>query len=248
MLGELLTQEVRFFCGPVKKELLPTPYVHPNHPTTPPIPSAIHYSQGFLHNNPFSNEEAAEESEARKKRRVQENRVENVSNGHHSPKQAQSPHSPAHATPAAAGSPRAATNGVGSNPSSPHSPPAKTGTSPTRLSPSEPAMVCLLCHRTLEGIGFVQCTSQTQHKFCLSCSRESSRASPRMSTAPVACVVWSQRAPLHVGSWNRISPQSLPLVALEKKSGIDKVAHTIFPLSLSLNLSTHSDTTAVVFQ
>ena len=72
-----------------------------------------------------------------------------------------------------------------------------------------------------------------------------SRASPRMSTAPVACVVWSQRAPLHVGSWNRISPQSLPLVALEKKSGIDKVAHTI---TLSLNLSTHSDTTAVVFQ
>ena len=109
-----------------------------------------------------------------KKRRVQDNGVENVSNGHHSPKQAQSPHSPAHATPTAAGSPRAATNGVGSNPSSLHSPPAKTGTSPTHLSPSEPAMVCLLCHRTLvEGTRFVQCPSQTQHKFCSSCWRES---------------------------------------------------------------------------
>ena len=42
LLGELLTEEVRFFRGPVKKELLPTPYVDPNHPTIPPIPPAIH--------------------------------------------------------------------------------------------------------------------------------------------------------------------------------------------------------------
>ena len=171
LLGELLTEEVRFFRGPVKKELLPMPYVDPNHPIIPPIPPAIYYSRGFLRDNPFSNEEAAEESEARKKRRVQD---ENVSNGHHSPKQAQSPHFPAHATPTAAGSPRAATNGVSSNPSSLHSPPAKTGTSPTHLSPSEPATVCLLCHRTLvEDTRFVQCPSQTQHKFCFSCVRES---------------------------------------------------------------------------
>ena len=175
VLGELLTEEVRFFRGPVKKELLPTPYMDPNHPTIPPIPPATLYgNRGFLRNNPSSNEEAAEkECEARKERRVQENGVENISNGHHSPKQAQLPHSPTHATPTAAGSPRATTNGVGSNPSSPHSPPAKTGTSPTRLSPSEPAMVCLLCRRTLEGTRFVQCPSQTQHKFCFSCSRES---------------------------------------------------------------------------
>ena len=98
VLGELLTQEVRFFRGPVKKELLPTPYAaaaDPNHP------SLRAYDD---------------------------------------------PTSPA---------------------------PAKTGSSPTRLSSSEPAKVCLLCRRTLEDTRFVQCPSQTQHKFCFSCSRES---------------------------------------------------------------------------
>jgi hypothetical protein len=174
VLGELLTEEVRFFRGAVKKDLLPTPYVDPDHPTIPP--ATLNATRGFLRNNLFnrkrrsSNEDAEKEGEARKQSRVQENGVENVSNGHHSPK-AQSPRSPSHAHAAApsAGSPR--TNGVGSSPSSPHSPP-KTG-SPTRLSPSEPAMVCLLCHRTLEDTRFVQCPSQTQHKFCFSCSRES---------------------------------------------------------------------------
>ncbi|CAI8001877.1 Interferon regulatory factor 2-binding protein 1 [Geodia barretti] len=182
VLGELLTEEVRFFRGPVKKELLPTPYVDPTHPTIPP--ATLNATRGFLRNNLFnrkrrsSNEDAEKEAEARKERRVQENGVENVSNGHHSPK-AQSPRSPphAHATAPGSGSPPRA-NGVGSNPTSPHSPhsphsPAKTGGSPTRLSPSEPAMVCLLCHRTLEDTRFVQCPSQTQHKFCFSCSRES---------------------------------------------------------------------------
>ena len=47
------------------------------------------------------------------------------------------------------------------------------GGSPTRLSPTEPTMVCLLCHRTLEDTRFVQCPSQIIHKFCFSCSRES---------------------------------------------------------------------------
>lgn len=171
VLGELLTEEVRFFRGPVKKELLPTPYIDPNHPTIPP--ATLNATRGFLKNNLFnrkrrsSNEDAEKDAEARKERRVQENGVENVSNGHHSPK-AQSPH--------ASGSPRPRqdsprSNGVGSNPTSPHSP-AKGG-SPTRLSPTEPAMVCLLCHRTLEDTRFVQCPSQTPHKFCFSCSRES---------------------------------------------------------------------------
>ena len=186
VLGELLAEEVRFFRGPVKKDLLPTPYVDPDHPTLPP--ATLNATRGFLRNNLFnrkrrSSNEDAEEADARKERRVQENGVENVSNGHHSPK-AQSPRSPPHGSPpqgspphgsphahaAPAGSPR--TNGVGSNPTSPHSP-AKTGSSPTRLSPSEPSMVCLLCHRTLEDTRFVQCPSQTQHKFCFSCSRES---------------------------------------------------------------------------
>lgn len=180
VLGELLTEEVRFFRGPVKMELLPTPYVDPNHPTIPP--ATLNATRGFLKNNLFnrkrrsSNEDAEKEAEARKERRVQENGVENVSNGHHSPK-AQSPHSPHART--TSGSPRPKdsprSNGVGSNPTSPHSPaksPAKGG-SPTRLSPTEPAMLCLLCHRTLEDTRFVQCPSQTPHKFCFSCSRES---------------------------------------------------------------------------
>lgn len=170
VLGELLTEEVRFFRGPVKSELLPAPYVDPSHPTIPP--ATLNATRGFLKNNLFnrkrrsSNEDSEKDAEARKERRVQENGVENVSNGHHSPK-AQSPRSPPHAQ--ASGSPRS--NGVGSNPTSPHSP-AKGG-SPTRLSPTEPTMVCLLCHRTLEDTRFVQCPSQIPHKFCFSCSRES---------------------------------------------------------------------------
>ena len=174
VLGELLTEEVRFFRGPVKKDLLPTPYVDQTHPNLPP--ATLNATRGFLKNNLFnrkrrsSNEDAEKEAEGRKERRLEENGVENVSNGHHSPK-AQSPRSPPHA---ASGSPRTA-NGVGSNPTSPHSPatPAAKGSSPTRLSPTEPAMVCLLCHRTLEDTRFVQCPSQTPHKFCFSCSRES---------------------------------------------------------------------------
>ena len=171
VLGELLTEEVRFFRGPVKKDLLPTPYVDPNHPTIPP--ATLNATRGFLKNNLFnrkrrsSNEDAEKDAEASKERRVQENGVENVSNGVHSPK-AQSPRSPPHSVPT--GSPRA--NGIGSNPTSPHSP--SKGGSPARLhSPTEPAMVCLLCHRTLEDTRFVQCPSQAPHKFCFSCSRES---------------------------------------------------------------------------
>ena len=174
VLGELLTEEVRFFRGPVKQDLLPTPYVDPTHPTIPP--ATLNATRGFLKNNLFnrkrrsSNEEEDKDAEARKERRLQENGVENVSNGHQSPK-AQSPRSPPHA---ASGSPRTS-NGVGSNPTSPHSPAAaaKQASSPSRLSPTEPSMICLLCHRTLEDTRFVQCPSQTQHKFCFSCSRES---------------------------------------------------------------------------
>ena len=170
VLGELLAEEVRFFRGPVKKDLLPTPYVDANHPTIPP--ATLNATRGFLKNNLFnrkrrsSNEDAEKDAEARKERRVQENGVENVTNGHNSPK-AQSPRSP----PLASGSPRANGVGTGSNPTSPPSP--SKGSSPTRLSPTEPTMVCLLCHRTLEDTRFVQCPSQAPHKFCFSCSRES---------------------------------------------------------------------------
>ena len=186
VLGELLTEEVRFFRGPVKKELLPTPYVDANHPTIPP--ATLNATRGFLRNNLFNRKrrssdedadaDAEKDGDARKERRVQENGVENISNGHHSPK-AHSPRSPPalHAQPTS-GSPRPrqdsprSTNGVGSSPTSPHSP-AKGG-SPARLSPTtEPTMVCLLCHRTLEDTRFVQCPSQIPHKFCFSCSRES---------------------------------------------------------------------------
>ena len=169
VLGELLTEEVRFFRGPVKKELLPTPYVDPNHPNIPP--ATLNATRGFLKNNLFnrkrrspSNEEGEKDGDVKKERRM-ENGVDNG----HSPK-AHSPRSPPQT-----GSPRPRqdsprANSVAGSPTSPRSP-AKG--SPARFSPTEPTMQCLLCHRTLEDTRFVQCPSQPLHKFCFTCSRDS---------------------------------------------------------------------------
>lgn len=208
VLGELLTEEVRFFRGPVKKELLPTPYIDPNHPEVPP--ATLNATRGFLKNNLFnrkrriSNEDAEKEGEASKERRVQENGVEHLSNGH-SPK-ASSPQSP-HAQ--STGSPRprqeSPRTSVGSNPTSPQgspksSPKSSPKASPTRLSSSEPSMVCLLCHRTLEDTRFVQCPSQVPHKFCFSCSRESivqqqSKSSDVYCPSGMRCLVAGSTTP-----------------------------------------------------
>ena len=173
MLGELLTEEVRFFRGPVKKELLPTPYLDPKFPDLPP--ATLNATRGFLKNNLLnrkrksSNEEEA--GEARKAKKLENGTGGADDSDAHSPKsttsprgRSSSPQSPQN------GSPRA--NGLASSPVSPHSPSKKPKGSPPPQ-PQETVMQCLLCHRTLEDTRFVQCPSASSHKFCFTCSRES---------------------------------------------------------------------------
>lgn len=158
MLGELLTEEVRFFRGAVRKELLPVPYVDANYPNIPP--ANMSNTRGFLKNNLLNRKRRSsneDESENKKGRPVSiTNGVDSVG----SPKSVHSPISP-HSEQAV--SPM--TNGDGG--SSP-----KT---PERKSPSEVTVVmeCLLCHKALDDTRFVQCPSTVLHKFCFACSRES---------------------------------------------------------------------------
>ena len=175
MLGELLTEEVRFFRGPVKKELLSTPYLDPKFPDLPP--ATLNATRGFLRNNlnrkrkSSNEEEASEASEARKAKRLENGTGGADDTDAHSPKSATSPRG-------RSGSPRSPlngspqTNGLASSPVSPHSPSKKLKGSPPPQ-PQETVMQCLLCHRTLEDTRFVQCPSATSHKFCFTCSRES---------------------------------------------------------------------------
>ena len=187
-LGELLTEEVRFFRGGVKKDLLPVPYVDPSHPVVPP--AALNAARGFLKNNLFnrkrrsSNEDAEKEGgEVKKERRI-ENGVENgMENGHspkaHSPRSPQAPpRSPQAPSSPPQPQPRQGSPRVPSAAGSPTSPQSPAKGSPARFSPtssstSESTMQCLLCHRTLEDTRFVQCPSTTLHKFCFACSRDS---------------------------------------------------------------------------
>ncbi len=184
VLGELLTEEVRFFRGPVKKDLLPTPFLDPKFPNLPP--ATLNATRGFLRNNLLnnrkrrsSNEEASAESEARKEKRLENGDRDSLhSPVNHSPKSAKSPTSPTHQ----ASSPQ--TNGHAVSPTSPHSPSKSPGLKSSPHSPSkspglkpsptpQEVMQCLLCHRTLEDTRFVQCPSQALHKFCFSCSKDS---------------------------------------------------------------------------
>lgn len=172
VLGELLTEEVRFFRGSVRKALLPVPYLDPKFPNLPP--ATLNATRGFLRNNLLrkrrSSNEENDGSEARKERRVE--------NGSTSPK---SPlKSPAQDSPLSNGHARSPLHSPAHSPtgstSPPHSPKSqgsrKNSPSPTQGTNDVP-MQCLLCHRTLEDTRFVQCPSQTSHKFCFTCSRDS---------------------------------------------------------------------------
>jgi hypothetical protein len=188
VLGELLTEEVRFFRGSVKKDLIPTPFVDPKFPNLPP--ATLNATRGFLKNNLLNSrkrttsDENTEGSEARKERRVVENGDDAQRN--HSPKSPKSPSS-SHGSPLngfSAHSP--CSNGKVSTSSlsptrkassSPISSPPPAGSPVAGSSPPSSAdsipMKCLLCHRTLEDTRFVQCPSTTSHKFCFGCSRDS---------------------------------------------------------------------------
>lgn len=171
VLGELLTEEVRFFRGPVKKDLLPTPFLDPKFPNLPP--ATLNATRGFLRNNLLnrkrrsSNEEAAAEGEVRKEKRLENGESLHSPTANHSPKSAKSPTSPTHQ----ASSPR--TNGHATSPTSPHNSPSPM---------QQDVMQCLLCHRTLEDTRFVQCPSQPLHKFCFSCSKDSIKTQSEASS------------------------------------------------------------------
>ena len=165
VLGELLTEEVRFFRGPVKKELLPQPYLDPQHPNVP-SPN-MNSTRGFLKNNLInrkrrsSNEEEGDSKKGKSDSGAEDNQVGSPRNDPSSPSES------------LGGSPR--TNGV---------------CSPTSSSPSEKknleVMECMLCHKALDDTRFVQCPSNLFHRFCFPCSRESIK-SQMASSKDVYC-------------------------------------------------------------
>jgi len=98
VLGELLTEEVRFFRGSVKKDLLPTPFLDPKFPNLPP--ATLNATRGFLKNNLLnqrkrvSSSEENGEGEARKERKTDGNTTSDEEGRHsHSPKSPRSPSS-----------------------------------------------------------------------------------------------------------------------------------------------------------
>lgn len=193
VLGELLTEEVRFFRGSVKKDLLPTPFLDPKFPNLPP--ATLNATRGFLKNNLLnsrkrtSSDDSTEGAESRKERRIENSDGDNHRN--HSPKSPKSPSS-SHGSPVCVNgngyvahspcsdgkvSPSMARNASASPVSS--FPNGEAGSPHSITPPSPPSsadavpMQCLLCHRTLEDTRFVQCPSTSSHKFCFGCSRDS---------------------------------------------------------------------------
>lgn len=182
VLGELLTEEVRFFRGSIKKDLLPTPYLDPKFPELPP--ATLNATRGFLKNNLLnrkrrSSSEDNDGSESRKEQRIENGSSEK--RGRHSPK---SPHkSPSHMN-GHSHSPLGSPTDCKSPTCSPQSR-SRSSASPTAVSSlqnCDTPMQCLLCHRTLEDTRFVQCPSKTSHKFCFTCSRDSIKAQSSASS------------------------------------------------------------------
>lgn len=156
VLGELLTEEVRFFRGSVKKDHLPVPFVDPEHPNVPP--ANMSSTRGFLKNNLLnrkrktSNEDESDTKKNKMGSGLENGGSEDTSSA--SPRGADQPLSPSEST----GSPRP------NSATSPHTPLEKK---------SPETMECLLCHRALDDTRFVQCPSIGVHKFCFGCSRDS---------------------------------------------------------------------------
>ena len=169
VLGELLTEEVRFFRGPVKKDLLPTSFLDPKFPNLPP--ATLNATRGFLKNNLLnrkrrSSNEENEGSEPRKERRIDNG----DQNNRHSPTSPPHPATNGHAPSPTRMSPTAHSPTTTNSRSPPHSP--QNSSSPSAAN-TDTVMQCLLCHRTLEDTRFVQCPSKSHHKFCFNCSRDS---------------------------------------------------------------------------
>lgn len=166
VLGELLTEEVRFFRGSVKKDQLPVPFIDPEHPNVPP--ANMSSTRGFLKNNLLHRKrKTSNEDENDTKKNKMESGVDSgMENGetddHHTSS------SPQSTSPRGNDQPLSPTESTGSprphSASSPHTPQDKKSPEP---------MECLLCHRPLDDTRFVQCPSISLHKFCFGCSRDS---------------------------------------------------------------------------
>ena len=193
VLGELLTEEVRFFRGSVKKDLLPTPYLDPKFPNLPP--ATLNATRGFLKNNLLnhrkraSSDETTEGAESRKEKRIENSEDDNSHHhNHHSPRSPSKSPTSNHGSPICVngngyathspctsdkGSPTTTSPVSGLPNSEAHSPRSQSRTTPPLSSSDTVTMQCLLCHRTLEDTRFVQCPSTSSHKFCFGCSRDS---------------------------------------------------------------------------
>lgn len=186
VLGELLTEEVRFFRGSVKKDLLPTPFIDPNHPNIPP--ATLSTTRGFLRNNLLRRRRSSNEDESDVKRphldTDDDRAISPKSDKSHSPVTPQSPEMngtlPTH-------------NGLDLNgiASSPKTPEKKI---------AQEIMECLLCHRALDDTRFVQCPSAAKHKFCFNCSRDSIKKQSANSTdvycpSSMKCLVQGSTTP-----------------------------------------------------
>ena len=110
MLGELFTEEVRFFRGPVKKDLLPTPYTDPKYPNLPRATLNCHHytirhNRGFFKNSLInrkrrsSNEDGGEARKERQTGRADD--TANRTSPRSSPDGPTSSNSPMHSTSAA---------------------------------------------------------------------------------------------------------------------------------------------------
>jgi len=157
MLGELLSEEVRFFRGHVKPDLLPTPYEDPKFPNLPVVSSFTH-SRGLVKTSSFAGKKRPESDSADE-----------------SDRKRFSPNEPAKDTTEVKSSPV--------NPDSSQDTAHAEQTSPSHNhTKSPPNMRCFLCYKMLEDTRFVQCPSVTGHKFCFSCSRDSIRKQSSSST------------------------------------------------------------------
>lgn len=168
VLGELLTEEVRFFRGSVKKDLLPTPFLDPKYPTLPP--ATLNATRGFLKNNLLnhrkrmsSSEESGEGGEPRKERKIESSNFdEEGRHRSHSPK---SPHSPS--------SGQSSPNCVNGNGYTAHSPCSNGNTSPTSSFTSSQL------HR--KGSTSPVCSSLPNGEAASPTSTQSSRTSPSLT-------------------------------------------------------------------
>ena len=173
-LGELLSEEVRFFRGHIKSELLPTPYEDPKFPNLPVV-SSFTPGRGPLKTNSFAMKKRpdSDSDESDRKRFCPSDPSKEATADD---RKRICPSEPSKET----------TPDVKTPPANPDS--SQDASHAEQASPSHnhtkspPNMRCFLCYKMLEDTRFVQCPSVTGHKFCFSCSRDSIKKQSSAST------------------------------------------------------------------